>query len=274
MRYPLLTMIGLAYGWTWITVLPLMLQGRGIVDLGLPHYFEVVGAFGPMLAAIFVLSRTGGAGALRAFFRSFLHWRVGRRWLALTVLSPLAFLLLALCVVALQGGAWPAWPPPGTGRLGSLTAVFDLILFGAILQSLGEEPGWRGYLLPGLLARFRRLPATLLIWPVWWLWHLPFFLSRPEFGIGQLLGFGLGILAASVWMTVLWEGTQSIFIAILWHALLNITRGIAGGFSTAVFLTYGLVVTVGAVAIVIWWLRPARPAEGLPVPAPGRLRGS
>lgn len=257
MRHPLLTMIALAYGWTWVTVLPLVLERRGLVELGLPHAWEAVGAVGPLLAAVFVLSRTGGAAALRGFFRRFLHWRVGRGWLALTVLSPVAFLVLALGAVALQSGAWPAWPPPGAGRLGSIAAVLDLILFGAVLQSLGEEPGWRGYLLPGLLARLGRLPATLLLWPVWWLWHLPFFLSRPEFGLGQLLGFGLGILAASVWMTLLWEGTESIFIAILWHALLNITRGIAGGFSTAVFLAYGLVVTVGAVLIVIGWLRPS-----------------
>lgn len=206
MRHPLPTMIALAYGWTWVTVLPL-------------------------LAAVFVLSRTGGAAALRAVLRSFRHWRVGRGWLTFTVLSPVAF-----------------------------------------LQSLGEEPGWRGCLLPGLLARFGRLPATLLLFPVWWLWHLPFFLSRPEFGVAQLLGFGLGILAASVWMTLLWEGTQSILMAIVWHMLLNITRGIAGAYSTTVFLAYGLVVTLGAVVIVIWWIRTPwsggrRRAAGCQVPA-------
>ena len=41
----------------------------------------------------------------------------------------------------------------------------------------------------------------------------------------------------------------------LWHTVLNITRGIALGFSTAMFLAYGAVVAVGALGIVAWWLR-------------------
>ena len=72
-------------------------------------------------------------------------------------------------------------------------------------------------------------------------------------GISALV-LGLGILAASVWLTFLWERTRSIFVAVLWHAVLNITRGIALGFSTGMFLAYGMVVTVGALGIIVWWL--------------------
>jgi membrane protease YdiL (CAAX protease family) len=128
------------------------------------------------------------------------------------------------------------------------------VLIAAVLQSLGEEPGWRGYVLPKMLQRLQALPATLLLFPVWWLWHLPFFLSRPEFGLPQFIGFGVGILSASIWLTYLWERTRSIVVAVGWHACLNITRGIALGFSTSMFLAYGMVVAVGALGIVVWWL--------------------
>ena len=154
----------------------------------------------------------------------------------------------------MQTGSPPSLDALATGRLSTLHAGLDLVLVAALLQSLGEEPGWRGYLLPKMLERFRTLPATLLLFPVWWLWHLPFFLGRPEFGLPQFFGFGLGILAASVWLTFLWERTRSIFVAVLWHAVLNITRGIALGFSTGMFLAYGMVVTVGALGIIVWWL--------------------
>jgi len=43
-------------------------------------------------------------------------------------------------------------------------------------------------------------------------------------------------------------------VAVLWHAVLNITRGIALGFSTGMFLAYGMVVTLGALGIIVWWL--------------------
>jgi membrane protease YdiL (CAAX protease family) len=251
MKHPLLAYVALAYGWTWVTVLPLLLQKRGVVDLGLPDAWEAVGAFGPFAAAWLVLRRTGG---LAGFWQRLTRWRLGAGGWAWTLLSPVAFLVLAGVLTTVQSGQPPSLADLAGGRLGTLHAVVDLVLVGAILQSLGEEPGWRGYLLPKMRERFRRLPATLLLFPVWWLWHLPFFLGRPEFGLPQFLGFGLGILSASVWLTFLWERTQSALAAVVWHAVLNVTRGVALGFSTPMFLAYGMVVTVGAVGIVAWWL--------------------
>ena len=254
LKRPLLTYIGLAYLWTWVTILPLLLQKRGVLDLGLPDAWEAVGAFGPFLAAYFVIWRTEGTGGITAFWRSFSNWRQGAGAWALALLSPVAFLVLAMVLFTVQTGASPSLHAFATGRLGSQDAVVDLVLVAALLQGLGEEPGWRGYLLPKLLGRFRALPATLLLFPVWWLWHLPFFLGRPEFGLPQFFGFGLGILSASIWLTFLWARTRSILVAVVWHAVLNITRGVALGFSTGMFLAYGMVVTVGALGIVVWWL--------------------
>jgi membrane protease YdiL (CAAX protease family) len=253
-KRPLLAWISLAYLWTWVTVLPLLLQKWGLVDLKLPDAWEAVGAFGPLAAAYLVIRRTEGTAGTVAFWRRLTDWRVGSGALALTVLLPVAFLLLAAVLVTVQTGSPPSLQALGTGRLGTPGAVVDLLLVAAVLQSLGEEPGWRGYVLPKMLQRLQALPATLLLFPVWWLWHLPFFLSRPEFGLPQFIGFGVGILSASIWLTYLWERTRSIVVAVGWHACLNITRGIALGFSTSMFLAYGMVVAVGALGIVVWWL--------------------
>ena len=264
-RRPLLASIGLAYLWTWSTTLPLLLQKRGLVDLGLPDAWEVVGAFGPFVAAYLVIRRTEGAPGLQAFWHNLWNWRVGAGGLALALLVPVAFLLLAGLLVTLQTGAPPSLEALATGRLGTLRAVVDLVLVSSVLQGLGEEPGWRGFVLPKLLDRFRPLAATLMLFPVWWLWHLPSFLGRPEFGLPQFLGFGLGILSAAIWLTFLWERTRSIPVAVFWHAALNITRGIALGFSTSMFLAYGMVVAVGALGIVGWWLVRRRVSAGLPI---------
>jgi len=260
-KRPVLAYIGLAYLWTWVTTLPLLLQKRGILDLGLPDAWEAVGAFGPFVAAYVVIRRTGGSAGLATFWRSLTHWRVDAGAMALTLLSPVVFLVLAGVLVTVQSESPPSLAELAGGRLGNLHAILDLVLVASVLQSLGEEPGWRGFLLPKLLRRFRSLPSTMLLFPVWWLWHLPFFLGRPEFGLPQFLGFGLGILSATVWLTFLWERSRSILLAVVWHAVLNITRGVALGFSTAMFLAYGVVVTAGAVGIVAWWLL-RRPHQG------------
>lgn len=38
---------------------------------------------------------------------------------------------------------------------------------------VGEEPGWRGFLLPTLQERYSPLIASLVVWFFWALWHLP-----------------------------------------------------------------------------------------------------
>lgn len=122
---PILAYLLLAYGWTWITVLPLLLQKRGVVDLGLPDAWEAVG--------------------------------------------------------------WPDWSALGRSERGTLEGLLDLVLVASLLQALGEEPGWRGLLLPRLRERFRPLAATLLLFPAWLTW--------------------------------LWERTRSVWLAVAWHAL-------------------------------------------------------
>jgi uncharacterized protein len=252
----LLAYLTLAYGWTWLTVLPLVLQKRGLINLGLPDAWEAVGAFGPLLAALVVLRAPGRM----AEFRARVWGSPARGWVAMAVLSPVLFLLLALAAA----GTWPDWQRLGVSELATLPGLIDLLLVAGLLQGLGEEPGWRGYLLPALRQRFGPLAATLVLFPLWLFWHLPFFLARPEFGIAQFAGFSLGILSAAIWLTFLWERTHSIGLAVLWHALLNITRGVALALSTGYFLGFGLVVTAGALGIAGWWLLRPTPCGALP----------
>ena len=49
------------------------------------------------------------------------------------------------------------------------------------MLAFGEEYGWRGYLLPRLMP-LGEVRATLLMGPIWSLWHLPVLIS------GTLLG--------------------------------------------------------------------------------------
>jgi len=252
---PILTYLVLAYGWTWITVLPLLLQKRGLAEFGLPEAWEAVGAFGPLVAAWLVMRR---AGQLPAF-----HARItgspDRAALAVGLGSPFLFLVLALAL----GGPWPGVSQLTGSELGTVRGLLDLLLVASLLQSLGEEPGWRGFLLPALRERHGPLAATLLLFPAWLFWHLPFFLSRPDFGLAQFAGFSLGILSAAVWFTWLWERSRSIWLAVAFHALLNVTRGVALALSVRHFLSYGMAVTVGALLIVGWWVwrrRRAHPA--------------
>jgi len=253
-RYPLTAFIVLAWGWTWVMVGPVVAASRGLLELRMGALFwEVLGAFGPFFAALIVLYATRGIEGLQWLGRSLLHWRVGRGWLAFTLLSPFAILLLALAWQRLATGAWPDLSVLPAGTLGTFGGLMNVLLIKSLWQGLAEEPGWRGYMLPKLRERHGPLAATFILWPFWLLWHLPFFLARPEFALVQFLGFSLGILSAAVWLTVIWEGTRSVLMAVVWHALINLTRFVALAVSPGMFLTFSLLVTVLAVPLSIWW---------------------
>lgn len=248
---PIVAYVLLAYGFTWSIGLLLLAERRDWADLGISHYWEAVAAFGPLVAAFAVTGVVAGIAGVRALLGSLGRWRVGGRWLAFCGLSPFALLPLAALVVRVTSGAWPDLAALGTGKLAGAVGLFELVVIGGLAQGLGEEPGWRGFMLPRLRLRYSPLMATLLLFPCWLLWHLPAFLGRPEFGIPQWFAFSAGVLSAAVWLTLIWEMTGSVLMAVAWHALINIARGIALAISTPMFLAFSTLVLVGAVLIAI-----------------------
>ena len=148
-------------------------------------------------------------------------------------------------------------PDTGTlasGRFATTAGILHLVVVSGLVQGLGEEPGWRGFMLPRLLRRFTALGATLALFPVWLIWHLPAFLGRPQFGVTEAVAFSVGVLSAAVWLTFIWEHTASALMAILWHTMINVARGIALAISKPMFLAMSTLVLAGAVVIVGFWL--------------------
>ena len=46
---------------------------------------------------------------------------------------------------------------------------------GLFAGPLGEELGWRGFLLPEFQKRFPNLKSAIIIGIVWFIWHIPLF---------------------------------------------------------------------------------------------------
>jgi membrane protease YdiL (CAAX protease family) len=253
-RNPLLSFFVLACGLSWLVAVPLMLSRRGIVEIEISEAWEMLAAFGPFAAALLVARSLNGKAGTAAIFRSLLHWRVGGFWFLFCVLTPSLLLLVAIVFVLLSSGTMPDFDTERALALATMAGLFDLVIVTGLVQGLGEEPGWRGFAIARLRERFGPLAATLCLFPVWLLWHLPMFLSRPEFGIVQGIGFSLGILSAAVWLTLIWDATGSLLMAVLWHTLINIHRSLVLAVSTPLFLALGNIVLLGAVVIIVYWL--------------------
>jgi len=259
-RRPLLSYFLLACGLSWLIAVPLMLSRRGILEVEISEGWEMLAAFGPFAAALLVAWALNGKAGASALLKSLLHWRVGGFWFLFCVVTPGLLLLAAIIFVLLSSGTMPDFETERALAFSTLAGLFDLVIVTGLVQGLGEEPGWRGFAIARLRERFGPLAATLCLFPVWLLWHLPMFLTRPEFGLIQWIGFSLGILSASVWLTLIWDATQSLLMAVIWHTLVNIHRSMALAVSTPLFLALGNAVLLGAVVIIIYWLvkRPER----------------
>jgi uncharacterized protein len=141
-------------------------------------------------------------------------------------LFAIALPLLVLSVV--YGSVWISGLAAFAGRGGrpSFIGVPVLALAGSglgiFLGAVGEELGWRGFLVP-LLARSCDFPAVVWIsWVCWFVYYLPAILSTGQPGVTpfafQLVAFGTVLLALSIMLAWLRLQSASLWPAILLHA--------------------------------------------------------
>lgn len=167
----------------------------------------VLGGFGPAAAAVIVLNATGGS--LSQWAKAIVTWRVPvRYWLFALGFPALLFAGANLALAAL--GEPVEWSLLGD-RIGPYAGTFVVTLFFLGGQ---EEPGWRGFALPRLQARWSPVAATLVLGLVWGLWHLP--LQGP---LAPVVTIPLAFL-----YTWVYNRTGSVLLAVLLHASITPTQ--------------------------------------------------
>jgi membrane protease YdiL (CAAX protease family) len=96
----------------------------------------------------------------------------------------------------------------------------ERFLFILLFIGLGEESGWRGFALPHLQTKHTPLIASLILAPVWALWHLP--LIGNEFPWPIVPAFLVSVAGATFAQTWLFNRTRgSVLLPMLFHATVN-----------------------------------------------------
>ena len=106
----------------------------------------------------------------------------------------------------------------------ALNAIIGVIVVSGL--ALFEEIGWRGWLLPRLIARMGPRLAIVATSIAWAYWHVPFGLSGIQRidGVSPIelaLGLPVGIIAVGLVIGWLWVRTESIWIVALAHGAFN-----------------------------------------------------
>jgi membrane protease YdiL (CAAX protease family) len=152
-RHPLPAFYALACALSWW---PMLREGNGLFPLG------------PFLAALVVTALAGGRAGLTAYLRRLARWRAGLGWYAAALLVPVALSAGAAGLNVVLGA-----PAPSAARLARWPEVIPTFLVYLVALGGMEEPGWRGFAMPGLRPGRSALAASLALGALIAAWHLP-----------------------------------------------------------------------------------------------------
>ena len=208
-RHPLVAFFVLAFAWSWIMFLPVLLarNGVGLLPFTLPvDSFQAIAAFtGPTLAAFIVTAATSGAAGLRQLLRRIVQWRVGFGWYLLGY--PLLY--VGIDSIALGVSSFPTL----LAQWSLLFTVYFPYLLVNLISTMGEEMGWVGYALPTLQQKIAPWLSAASLGALWGLWHLPsFFIAG-----GAQAGFSPVFFAFFL--------VDAIMTRITWSWIFNKTKG-------------------------------------------------
>ncbi len=189
----------------------------------LPYAIEVFLAsvfrgFGPALAALIAVSYARGASGLKELGASVLRYKVSWKLYLLAFLGPMAVTGLAAGIAYYSGAT--SFTTTNVIPL-KLIVIFVFMFF--LDGPLGEEVGWRGFLLPRLLEIKGPIVASLIVGCVWYLWHVPIYAASARIASAESwLLFFLSTNALSVIFTWFFlKSSQSTFFIIFLHTCSN-----------------------------------------------------
>ncbi|MCC6795739.1 MAG: CPBP family intramembrane metalloprotease [Candidatus Hydrogenedentes bacterium] len=154
-RYPILTFLVATGVLTVLFANAAFLSGYGLIG------------YAPSLGAIVAAGLLAGRSGIAHLLEPLKRWSQRPIWYVAAIVGTLIVyaISVALTRVTDNNPLTPAYMAP----LAILTAFFWPVLQGG----LGEEIGWRGYMLPLLQHRWGPIRASIAVGVCWGVWHVP-----------------------------------------------------------------------------------------------------
>jgi hypothetical protein len=242
-RHPIFTFFVLTYAIAW-----------GFVPFG------SFGAFASLIAALIVIPMSQGLSGLKELGLRMIRWRVRWYWYVVALGLPLG---VELVNVGLNVAAGVGIPPQGFTSLTGFLLLFAVRLVNPTDGPLGEDPGWRGFALPGLQGiGYSPLLATVVLAVLISGWHLPlFFMEDGGLPMSIVVSGILTTVAVTFWYTWIFNHTGgSVLLVILAHS-------VEGSIQAEGWVYMGLWLAV-AIGLVVFnrkaWRAPAAPETTTP----------
>lgn len=213
----------MTFGLTWLFWIPDALGKRGILPNTIWTNLGFLGAFGPMIVALFLLYREEGKEGIKKMLNKVMDTSFDKKWwLIIFIIFPV---LIFIAYIASIMGDSPIPASEAKGLYWFLPFIFFAVLFTG--GPLTEELGWRGYALPRLQAKYSPFVSSVILGLIWSSWHFPQFIVPIEktgmFYVTPIWSFILTVTAANFIYTWVFNHTNgSILAVILLHTQMNL----------------------------------------------------
>lgn len=246
------------FAFTWLLQGIAILSGQSSKDFP-AILFYIIGGCGPSLVALYFVWRNFNVEQRREFWsRVFSPRRVQPVWWIVTLLAVPAAMLLGVWVDLFLGGTLPQMDY--VNLLKSQPAEIPIFIIMMIIGGpLAEELGWRGLLLDAFQKKWSVAVSTLVLFLLWWLWHLPLFFlpgtSHYDWGLftDMFWLFAMNVFLLTILMTLAHNANnRSVLAAILIHFSYNVTLSLLVPYSVQTFAfmtTFLAVLVVGILAV-------------------------
>ncbi|WP_066495777.1 type II CAAX endopeptidase family protein [Abyssisolibacter fermentans] len=188
--------------------------------------------FVPGIVAIILIRLTEGNIGIRKLLLKFKVSREIMIWLIITIVIPIAMVGISYLLLSVIDY--------GYIKKITLSEASLPLLIGTLICSIGEEIGWRGYMLPKLQSIHSPFISSVILGLFWGIWHFKF-----QYGLIGFLLFILIVIELSILFT--WLSTKTngnLIIATIFHAIFN--------FTTTILLSTTIGIKMFAVEVIVF----------------------
>jgi len=216
------------WSWTnWSIGLNYLSDGINQESIGKFITYFFIGVYGPSISGVLTTLFFEGLSGLLDLLKKLIIWKTPFKNYLFIILLPIVFVIIGIVLYS-----------SFVGQIGSLDSnaflmIPTILWAGLFAGPLGEELGWRGFLLPEFQKKFPNLKSAIIIGIVWFIWHIPLFwapfgtlVSGAPIDLLPVLTYFIMLICLSIiitWLVINSKG--SVLIAILFH--LSINAGIA-----------------------------------------------
>lgn len=173
---------------------------------------SVLTVLSPSIVALILTARTSGRSGVKELFVKQTLQKARLKWFVLSLFG-IPFIASLAMLTALNFDI-AAFHLRTTQLLPQMVVI--------VVIAVGEEYGWRGYLLPKLMKHFSLLSSSLILGLIWGFWHFPAYLIGTGVPLQMnFIVFMLWIVLGTLFISWVYYYTRSVLTSILVHISAN-----------------------------------------------------